>query len=626
MIEWRLKDEALTLWVDNNQQQISGSKILDIENGEECTAPNGEIIPKVSSFIPNINFDNAFFFSTIKVIVYAPETRGNLIPYCQFFIEDPSYISHKISFYFDDYCIVDNTFLLIEKEQAEELFSAVQIKATGPIGFQKLALLKRNENPYLSIVDSDEDSFCTSLEDSEESKTRSFLFQYQLQGVDWMDNVCSENIGFILADEMGLGKTVQIITVIDEQKEKGPSLLIAPNSLLENWSREINKFAPWLTFYINSGKGREYNYRRLLNYDVVITSYDIARNDFAVLDSIDWNLIVLDEAQMIKNYSSKQSQEIRQFPKRCGIAVTGTPLENRLTDIWSIFDFCFSGLLGSLPEFKKEFSNNVECAERLEQIISPLMLRRRVRDVRNDLPEKVITPIALEMNYTEAQKYEDIRSSYSQENGNSIGVLQKLRSFCAFPNIEEGIESCIFPEDESAKFAHLFNCILPEIFSLKEKAIIFTGFKDAQKLIQDNIKQRYGVFCNILNGDVPREDRQTMIDEFSDKLGFAVLIINPTVGAAGLNITAANHVIFYTLEWNPATEDQCVARALRIGQNKTVMVYRLFYANTVEEEVNDCLEKKRLLQDTAVKGTDAEIQPNILSALARSPFIGRESN
>ena len=625
MIEWRLDNECLALWKNGVKHKLSGSDILEIENGK-YTYIDGELIPKVSDSFPDIDFNLSFYYSTIKVVIYTPATTGNLVPYCQLILEDPTYVSHRLKLYFDDYCVVDNLFLLVEKEQAEDLLKTLELKNSGPLGFQKLSIINKYDNPYISIIESDEHCFSPIIPETQKSQTRKILFPYQLNGVEWMAAVCSENVGFVLADEMGLGKTVQIITVLDEQKDKGPSLLIAPNSLLENWSREINRFAPWLTFHINSGKGREHNYRRLFNYNVVITSYEIARSDFAVLGSIDWNLIVLDEAQMIKNYDSKQSKEIRVLPKRCGIAVTGTPLENRLTDIWSIYDFCFPGLLGELKDFRKEFSNNIECAERLEQIISPLMLRRKVRDVRNDLPNKVINPIALEMTYTEAEKYEEIRSSSNTEEGSSLGVLQKLRSFCAFPNTNSDLSNSVLPDDESSKFSYLFNSLLPEIFTLKEKTIIFTGFKEAQRIIKETVKQRFGSFCGVLNGDVPKEERQTMIDEFSDKLGFAVLIINPTVGATGLNIVAANHVIFYTLDWNPATEDQCIARALRIGQEKIVMVYRLYYVGTVEEEVNECIEKKRLLQISAVKGTDADIQPNIFNALSRSPFIGRGEN
>ena len=439
-----------------------------------------------------------------------------------------------------------------------------------------------------------------------------------------MDTVISEDTGFVLADEMGLGKTVQMITVIDEQRAFGPSLLIVPNSLLENWSREIKRFAPDISFIVDVGSSRQSYYKRLLKYDLVITSYDIARLDSSVFYSIDWNLIILDEAQAIKNYGSLRAKEIKTFKKRSGIAMTGTPLENHLTDIWSIYDFCFPRLLGTISEFKEQYNDDSDSSTLLEQIISPLMLRRRVRDVRKDLPAVITTPIALSMNPYEAEGYERLRTEYIEENGFNLGVINKLRRYCALPSLVDDDQKESLPFDMSAKFAYLFEGILDEIFAMKEKVLIFTDAIGAQQAIANEIKARYAVFCALLNGSVPISERQTVIDEFSSKVGFAVLIINPTVGATGLNITAANHVIFYTLDWNPASEDQCIARAARIGQKKNVFVYRMFYADTVEDEVNNCLDRKRQLQDSAVKGTTAEVIPDIKRALEKSPFIRGE--
>ena len=253
------------------------------------------------------------------------------------------------------------------------------------------------------------------------------------------------------------------------------------------------------------------------------------------------------------------------------------------------------------------------------------MLRRKSKDVLKDLPDKVITPIALEMNPAEAEGYERIRVEAMDEEGSvNPGILTTLRMYCALPELVDKDMISTSLADISSKFAYLFEGLLDEIYAQKEKVIIFTGWVQAQEKIQANIKERYGAFCSILNGNIPIDARQNVIDEFSERVGFAVLIINPTVGATGLNITAANHVIFYTLDWNPAVEDQCIARAARIGQKKTVFVYRLFYSDTIEDEVNDCLEHKRELQNITVKGTTADISPDVQKALSRSPFLRRK--
>ena len=618
MITWKLSNGLLSLDIEGHSFNLTGKEIISLEMGSKIEI-NGLDVPCVSSQIKSIDFSCADFLSTVYAVIYTPISKNDLLPFCQFVIEDSYFQRHEVPFLVSDYIVVDNLFLIVDSKQAGDLKKSFESYASGSIGYRQVATIQKESNEYVSFEESEKRCIEKANLNIEKSNTRNILYDYQVQGVEWMNTVISENVGFVLADEMGLGKTVQIITIIDEQRNNGPSLLICPNSLMENWAREIRKFSPSISFFIDSGKNRQHDYRKIQRYNLVITSYDVARNDFAVFCSVDWNLIILDEAQNIKNYGTQKSKEIKKFPKRCGIAVTGTPLENHLTDIWSIYDFCFTGLLGStVSEFKKEFNDSSICAERIEKVVSPLMLRRYVCDVRKDLPDKVIIPVALEMNFHEAEEYEAIRTS-GEKNGSNLGILQKLRSYCAMPECVKN-DDFFSPMKNSAKFAYLFECLLDGIFSKKEKVLIFTESIEAQKRIQENLHSRYGAYCELLNGSVPVESRQPLIDEFSSKDGFATLIINPTVGSSGLNITAANHVIFYTLDWNPATEDQCIARSARIGQTRTVFVYRLYYVGTVEDEVNNCLERKRVMQEKAIKGTTPDIYPDIGSALARSPF------
>lgn len=617
-MKWNIENEQLILYSKNKTYRMNWEEILDIEDGKPAFI-DGERVPVPSKQL-KIDFSLSSFFSTLKAIVYLPSSKNDVLPFCQFVISDSDYINHETHEIPDRYAVVDGLFLICDENSVKEFSDLFTSSHSGPIGYRQVAFLKKQNSSYVDFVISDE--HCSYVHTEKRlSKIRSILFPYQFHGVDWMDTVISEDTGFVLADEMGLGKTVQIITVIDEQRSFGPSLLIAPNSLLENWAREIKRFAPEINFTIDVGNKRQNYYKRLLKYDLVITSYDIARLDASVFYAIDWNLIILDEAQAIKNYGSLRAKEIKTFKKRCGIAVTGTPLENHLTDIWSIYDFCFPGLLGTISEFKECYNDDSNSSALLEQIISPLMLRRRVRDVRGDLPATVKTPIALNMNPYEAEGYERLRTESIEESGFNLGVINKLRRYCALPSLADKEQEGIIPFNMSAKFSYLFEGILDEIFVMKEKVLIFTDAIGAQQAIANEIKARYAVFCALLNGSVPISERQAVIDEFSSKIGFAVLIINPVIGATGLNITAANHVIFYTLDWNPASEDQCIARASRIGQKKTVFVYRMFYADTVEDEVNSCLERKRQLQSYAVKGTTADISPDIKRALEKSPFI-----
>ena len=421
---------------------------------------------------------------------------------------------------------------------------------------------------------------------------------------------------------MGLGKTPQIISIIELNQKETPSLVIAPNALLENWKREFNKFAPALKIKIHAGRARCLLWRKFLEYDVIIASYETIVSDFSIINMVNWNIVALDEAQYIKNSTSKRSDIIRDIPKRVGIAISGTPFENRLTDVWSIFDFCFRGLLGNKRQFSMLFKNDYESAIRLEKVISPLILRRKVSSVRKDLPEKVIINKPLNMFWPEAEGYENVRLSTLNEHGNpSLGSLIHLIKYCTMPSLEDVSQKSSLPTEMSAKFSEL-DAIFSGIYHRDEKVIVFLESIEVQRMIKNLAQSKYCAYSEILNGSVPNEERQLIVDKFSESKGFSVLIINPTVGGTGLNITAANHVIFYSLNWNPSLEDQCIARAARIGQNKTVFIYRMFYVDTVEQVMDEVISRKRAISDVLVKGSDGVDAADIQKAIKISPFIG----
>ena len=453
------------------------------------------------------------------------------------------------------------------------------------------------------------------------------LYPYQEDGFRWMDFMMREKFGCILGDEMGLGKTLQIITLIT--KHLSPNnhfLIVAPVTLLENWRREFAKFAPAVKVLVHHGSARTGFYKNFLSYDVVLVSYGTSVSDQAILNMVEWKIVILDEAQNIKNPGAARTKAVKKLNRNMGIAVTGTPFENHMTDLWSLMDFVAPGVLGRLPEFTCLFSDDFQSALKIEPILSPLMVRRRVAEVAKDLPERVDIPEVLCMDAQESLMYERERHRIVNELGGktaTLATLQKLRMFCTHPHLVEESNSTADPEKYSMKYRRLCE-ILSEIIAKKEKVILFTSYTGMFRILVSDIPSRFGIPVYAINGTTPVEERQLTVDTFSNVNGSALLVLNPRAAGTGLNITAANYVIHYNLEWNPALEDQASARAYRRGQDRTVFVYRLFYANTVEQVVNERIELKRGLSDTAVIGVSGkqENRDDILNALLLSPKEG----
>ena len=455
------------------------------------------------------------------------------------------------------------------------------------------------------------------------------LYPYQEKGYNWLRFMTEHECGSILADEMGLGKTIQIIALmryLKMKKEDCRFLVAAPVSLLVNWERETAKFCPMLKTHIHHGRNRTGYYRDLLQYDVVITSYSNISSDFSMLNMIDWDLLVLDEAQNIKNPSAQRAVYAKRIRHKVGIAVTGTPFENHMTDIWSLMDFTVPGFFGSQREFESTYRDSVESAESIREFLSPFMLRRKVKDVAGELPDRVDIPLPLEMSDEEAALYENRRRqilSSSDLRPASLAEVQSLRMFCSHPAVYDSLWAGTDPAEISSKYQRLCG-IVGEIAENGEKVIIFTSFNRMIEIMSRDLRERFGVQTFFINGSVVAEERQGTVDEFSAVPGAAVLILNPKAAGTGLNITAANHVIHYTLEWNPAVEDQASARVWRRGQEKKVFVYRLYYVNTIDEIINDRIEMKRGVSDAAVVGNDGTENDSaaLMRVLSVSPVGG----
>jgi SNF2 family DNA or RNA helicase len=455
------------------------------------------------------------------------------------------------------------------------------------------------------------------------------LFDYQKSGCNWLTFMYKNHCGCILGDEMGLGKTLQVIGLIGYMKEhskKINTLVIAPISLLENWKREINKFYPSLKILVHHGSKRTGYYKDLIDYDVVITSYSNCQNDLSILNMINWDLVALDEAQNIKNPYSNRAKFIKMINRKMSVAITGTPFENHLTDIWSLTDFVIPQYLGKLNTFKNEYEDSDDAAMKIENYLTPIMIRRKVADVAKDLPERIDIPQALSMTIEEAKYYDSQRKKYITEELKStrIDKIQGLRMFCTHPSVYK--KSDISIEENPIKYSTKYErtCeILEEIFQKEEKAIVFTSFNDMNRIFCRDIPKRFNVETLSITGDTSPNERQLIVDKFSNFDGSALLVLNPRAAGTGLNITAANHVIHYNLEWNPSIEDQASARAYRRGQTKTVFVYRLFYINTIEEIINERISRKREISNLAVVGNQGEIDQNdLIKALKLSPYGG----
>ena len=483
-----------------------------------------------------------------------------------------------------------------------------------------LELLRRDFHSGMIRNEVSSEALSVDLEYNKPTGLTADLYKYQQNGFSWMEYMLRNTHGCILGDEMGLGKTLQAIALIVERSNRGEKcLVIAPVSLLDNWFSECAKFAPGLRVLIHHGVSRTGSPAGFNGYDLVVTSYGHAVTDNILFRMVRWNLVILDEAQNIKNSTSNRSKLIKDIESDQRLAITGTPFENHVTDVWSLIDFILPGYLGTEKTFISMISDDMKGAKKLEPILTSVMVRRLVRDVAQDLPEKIIIAQPLTMHDEEADEYENIREDLKGEKI-SLGMLQKLRMFCTYPGIQCNNPISGDPSRNSIKYERTCE-ILEEIFSKGEKVIIFTSYQKMFDVFTQDIPMRFRIPINIINGSTPVHERQEIVNWFNGLYGSAVLLLNPRAAGTGLNITAANHVIHYNLEWNPAVEDQASARAYRRGQTKTTFIYRLYYKGTVEEVINERLERKRDMAEISVigaDGTEADIQ-DIVNAISISP-------
>lgn len=533
-----------------------------------------------------------------------------------------------------DQCVDGDTWFYLSgtNQLIQEIIDKAEIKTSGLISLkQYLKVAEQDLFGEVKLVDNQVDYTFFQQPVTKGGTVpvglKATLFPYQNAGFFWIKAMLETNNGCLLGDEMGLGKTMQVITEMLYLKEEGhvPILVVAPISLLMNWYRECKKFAPSLNVHIHHGSGRISNYKDFSGYDVIVTSYTTVVSDIHMLNMIEWQLVVLDEAQNIKNPESARARMCKAINRDRSLAVSGTPFENHVTDIWSLVDFIQPGLLGSLASFKEAIPDDIEGGKRIEPILSALMVRRLVKDVAQDLPEKIVSTQPLQMSDSECEQYcqylDSLRVSLGEGNP-TLAMLQQLRMYCTHPYVSLDEPPIFAPLDISVKYQRLCE-IVEEIVSRDEKVIVFTSYKKMFEVFRRDIPNRFGIQLWTINGETPVEERQQIVDRFNNLEHSAMLVLNPKAAGTGLNITGANHVIHYNLEWNPSLEDQSSARAYRRGQQKTVFIYRLYYTDTVEEVVNDRIERKRDIASYAIIGNDGENQEreDLVRALELIPTI-----
>lgn len=433
----------------------------------------------------------------------------------------------------------------------------------------------------------------------------------------------AEWLGSILADDMELCKTLQVTTFLQKLKDeklfnKKYALVVAPTGLLANWQAELQRFAPSLSVFLYHGAKRDL---KDFFHDIFFTSYGLVRSDADQLNKLKWQVVVKDEAQNIKNNDTAQSKAVRAIKADVHIAMSGTPVENRLSEYWSIMDFANKGYLGTIKSFKEEYANpiqdfgDVTCADRFRRITSPMMMRRLKTDktIISDLPDKIEQDEFAMLTPQQAALYkkvldesmkviEDFDETDSKQlferQGIILQMMLALKQVCNHPT--QYLKDGKFVPSLSGKTEMLLD-LVDSIVESGEKVLIFTQFKEMGDMLQKFIEERTGVQPMFLHGGCSIKQRKEMVDRFQqNKRSDRVFILSLKAAGTGLNLTAATHVVHYDLWWNPAVEAQATDRAYRIGQKKNVMVHRFITKNTFEERINDMINNKRALAEMTV--------------------------
>lgn len=444
------------------------------------------------------------------------------------------------------------------------------------------------------------------------------LRTYQKIGYKWLKVLDEYNMGGILADDMGLGKTIQLLTVIvsylqENKKDNKPSIIICPSSLTLNWYNEIQKFTPQLKTLVVNGNYEERckKIRSINKYNVVITSYDLLKRDIELYEEndFDFKYIIADEAQYIKNNNTKNSKAIKQIHGDTRFALTGTPIENSLSELWSIFDFIMPGYLYKYKKFKELYEipiikdGSKAMMEKLKELIEPFVLRRVKSEVLTELPDKTVSVLYNEMQSEQLSIYMSYMAQTKKEileqikeNGfeksqmKILSLLMRLRQICCHPKL--------FLKEYNDESSKLNQCIeiIKDVVSGGHKILLFSSYTSMFEIIEQELK-KIGINYYKLTGQTKVGDRINLVDSFNSNEDIKVFLISLKAGGTGLNLTGADVVIHYDPWWNLSAENQATDRTYRIGQRNNVQVYKLITKNSIEEKIYDLQQKKAKLID-----------------------------
>lgn len=437
------------------------------------------------------------------------------------------------------------------------------------------------------------------------------LRPYQQTGYNWLKFMQNQPFGALLADDMGLGKTIQILALLDSLKEqKNQTLLVIPASLIANWKKETSTFAPSLNYKVLHGKEIDLSDETI---DLYITTYGMV-SKIPALKEKTFDLLILDEAQAIKNPGTKQTKSIKELNAYARIAMTGTPIENRLSDLWSVFDFLNQGLLGTKKEFANQIKNGADY-QAIRRMISPFLLRRLKTDTRiiSDLPDKNEQKEYITLTKKQIALYKGVQKEIEKALENSDGIqrkglvlaaISKFKQICNHPDQYLGNE--VFKPSFSGKFETLGE-ICATIRDKHEQVLIFTQFKEMCEPLNDYLATIFGQPGLVLHGSIPTKKRGELVEQFNDPNTYTpYMVLSIKAGGVGLNLTAANHVIHFDRWWNPAIENQATDRAFRIGQRKDVFVYKFVTSGTIEEKIDELLAEKTQLSSDLISETTGE--------------------
>lgn len=441
------------------------------------------------------------------------------------------------------------------------------------------------------------------------------LRSYQQEGVNWINFLKRFGFGGILADDMGLGKTIQTLALLNHERSgaKEPSLVVCPTSVVENWIREAKKFAPDMKVVALVGKNRSDNFNIVKDYDLVITSYPLIQRDLEEYTRRKWHYLIMDEAQKVKNHRTKTHEAFCKIKAKHKLALSGTPIENRLMELWSIFQIIMPGFLMSQTAFKRywaqpiEKSNDNDRKSELKQKLMPFILRRTKDQVLKELPPKTETLHYCELTekqkvlyrevaeYSKSEIFKTIDSKGMEKSYFSIlTALLRLRQICCHPGlVNKDISS---PIEDSGKVQELFP-LLEEIIEEGHRILLFSQFVEMLKIIETGIHANNWQSVYL---DGSTKNRQAVIDEFQENSENKIFLLSLKAGGVGINLTAADYVIHFDPWWNPAVENQATDRAHRIGQIKPVFVYRMITRDTIEEKIHNMQQKKKELADSVI--------------------------